>query len=71
MTTPRARRRSEIRLTSPDDIAHRAYELFETRGWEPGHDLDDWLQAERELCSRPPSTSAERRHVSRPDDDGR
>ncbi|MQA29185.1 MAG: DUF2934 domain-containing protein [Luteitalea sp.] len=19
------------------------------RGWEPGHDLDDWLQAEREL----------------------
>jgi hypothetical protein len=31
------------------DIARRAYELYETRGREHGHDLDDWLQAEREL----------------------
>ena len=31
------------------DIAARAYELYEKRGGEPGHDLDDWLQAEREL----------------------
>jgi DUF2934 family protein len=31
------------------DIARRAYELFEIRGREHGHDLDDWLQAEREL----------------------
>ena len=27
-------------------IRQRAYELFEQRGCEPGHDLDDWLQAE-------------------------
>ena len=27
----------------------RAYELFEQRGRENGHDLDDWLQAENEL----------------------
>jgi len=34
----------------PDhDIARRAYELYEKRGREYGHDLDDWLQAEREL----------------------
>jgi hypothetical protein len=32
-----------------EDIARRAYERFEERGKEPGHDLDDWLRAEREL----------------------
>ena len=30
-------------------IRARAYELFERRGGEPGHELDDWLEAEREL----------------------
>ena len=30
-------------------IARRAYELFLERGGGHGHDLDDWLQAEREL----------------------
>jgi hypothetical protein len=30
-------------------VARRAYELFEARGSEPGADVDDWLQAEREL----------------------
>jgi hypothetical protein len=30
-------------------IQQRAYELFLKRGKEPGHDLDDWLQAEREV----------------------
>src|ERR1044071_911894 len=32
-----------------EDIARRAYQLFEDRGREHGHDLEDWLQAEREL----------------------
>jgi hypothetical protein len=31
------------------DIANRAYRLWERRGHGHGHDLDDWLQAEREL----------------------
>ncbi len=31
------------------DIAGRAYDLYLARGCEPGHDVDDWLQAEREL----------------------
>jgi hypothetical protein len=30
-------------------IEVRAYELFEQRGREDGHDLDDWLQAESEV----------------------
>ncbi len=33
-------------------IAHRAYELYEARGREPGRHEDDWLQAERELRQR-------------------
>ena len=32
-----------------DEIARRAYQLFEKRGAAHGHDWDDWLQAEREL----------------------
>ena len=33
-------------------IRQRAYELYELRGREDGHDLDDWLQAELELTRR-------------------
>ena len=32
-----------------DEIRQRAYEIFQARGGSPGHGLDDWLQAEREL----------------------
>ncbi len=28
-------------------IARKAFELYEQRGWQHGHDLDDWLKAER------------------------
>jgi Protein of unknown function (DUF2934) len=37
---------------SEHDIARRAYVLYLTRGSKPGHDVEDWLQAERELRSR-------------------
>jgi hypothetical protein len=30
-------------------IQQRAYELYDQRGRTDGHDLDDWLQAEREI----------------------
>ena len=35
-----------------DEIARRAYELFLQRGSVPGHETDDWLQAEAELSAR-------------------
>jgi sigma54-dependent transcription regulator len=38
------------------DVARRAYDLHLARGCRHGHDVDDWLQAEREL--RAPSTTA-------------
>ena len=33
-------------------IARRAFELFQQRGWRHGHDVEDWLAAERELSTR-------------------
>jgi hypothetical protein len=48
-----SRRRSDAQPPKRDPlteaIAERAYELFLERGAEPGHDLDDWLRAEREI----------------------
>lgn len=35
-------------------IQRRAYEIYLKRGEQPGHELDDWLQAERELKERYP-----------------
>jgi Protein of unknown function (DUF2934) len=30
-------------------ITQRAYELYSARGGEAGHDLEDWLRAEKEI----------------------
>ena len=32
-----------------EDIRRRAYEIYLERGEQPDRELDDWLQAEREL----------------------
>jgi hypothetical protein len=32
-----------------EKIRRRAYEIYRERGKQPGRELDDWLQAEREL----------------------
>ena len=45
---PKARTASARTITE-NDIARRAYDLYLARGCTPGHQLDDWLQAEREL----------------------
>jgi len=37
-----------------ESIATRAYEFFDGRGREFGHDLEDWLQAEEQLMRRVP-----------------
>lgn len=51
---PRRRRidRAQDRLqvsAAAQEVARRAYDLFLARGAEHGHDLDDWLTAEREV----------------------
>lgn len=32
-----------------EDIRRRAYELYEARGREDGHDFEDWIRAEDEV----------------------
>ena len=34
----------EQRTPSPEDIARRAYDLYQARGAEQGRDMDDWLR---------------------------
>jgi len=36
-----------------DEIALRAYHIYLERGCTPGHPLDDWVRAERELTENP------------------
>ena len=36
-------------VITEDVIARRAYALYLARGREDGHEVEDWLQAEREL----------------------
>ncbi len=36
-----------------DAVARRAYEIYQRRGGNHGADLDDWLEAERELKPGP------------------
>ena len=37
---------------SQEDIARVAYELYERRGRAAGHELEDWLEAERIVQAR-------------------
>ena len=43
-----ARDQSAPRLDE-DTIRQRAFERYRERGYEDGRDLDDWLEAEREV----------------------
>ena len=47
-------------LDSTEELIRvRAYELYEERGCEDGHDLDDWLQAETEIAGKKPAAAVE------------
>ena len=37
------------RVARQEQVLCRAYEIYEQRGREDGHGLDDWLQAESEI----------------------
>jgi hypothetical protein len=41
--------RAESDGATASDIARRAFDLHLARGRRDGHDVDDWLTAEREL----------------------
>lgn len=39
-----------------DEIRRRAYEIYQSRGGEPGRESEDWAQAERELRAKRKAT---------------
>jgi HSP20 family protein len=43
-----------------DGVRSRAFDLFEKRGSELGHELEDWLKAEREILGAPDAELADR-----------
>lgn len=60
MTNP-GRQDKRQPLDSPtieEAIRLRAYELFEERGRENGHDQEDWLRAEEEVTGKKIHTMA-------------
>jgi Protein of unknown function (DUF2934) len=48
--------------SEPQELEHqirlRAQELYEARGREDGHELDDWLRAEEEITQKKARTIA-------------
>lgn len=46
-------------------MEERAFQLFEERGREDGHDLEDWVRAEQELLTPVPVTITEKNHELR------
>lgn len=54
----------ESRHPDPDLIAQAAYRRYEARGREDGHDVEDWLAAEREFSAASTSANATGRDES-------
>lgn len=56
---PQAKVASELNVELQQErIRRRAYELYEQRGGEQGHDLDDWLRAESEFAQHQVKSAA-------------
>jgi hypothetical protein len=43
---------TEAERSLEDQIRIRAHELYDARGREDGHDVEDWVHAEAEIKSR-------------------
>ncbi len=50
---PQTRKETTPAVDVDERIRKRAFELFQLRGCQDGHDLDDWMQAEAEIQGRP------------------
>ena len=58
MTTEKSKNTSVAAISEPrpnleESIRRRAYELYEQRGREDGHDVDDWVRAPPKLPTPP------------------
>ena len=59
----KAKRANESKAVETDsmrehEIRRRAFEIYLDRGSEPGRDLEDWLEAERELTTDQSKTAS-------------
>ena len=41
-------------------VRERAYQFYEERGYEHGHDLEDWFRAEAEIFGKKPMRPTQR-----------
>lgn len=48
----KADRANLVPINLEDEIRRRAYELAQQRGFESGHETEDWVKAEREVLQR-------------------
>jgi len=56
---PSTAKSDEGSLELTEDIMRvRAYRFFEERGYEHGHDLEDWLRAKAEIFGKKPAAAA-------------
>jgi hypothetical protein len=51
-TSPASKSAAPEISASQDSIRERAFNIYESRGSEPGNDLQDWLHAERQILER-------------------
>ena len=58
---------SERKVTTPQEIEQRAYEIYLERGGEDGRTMEDWIAAEKELTelSKEPVSSTPKARVAR------
>jgi hypothetical protein len=52
MPAPRDPQQNQSAGRLQEQVCRRAYELYEVRGREDGHDVEDWLQAESEIAQQ-------------------
>jgi hypothetical protein len=49
-TSPVSKSAAPELYASQDSIRERAFQIYESRGSQPGHDTQDWLYAERQIA---------------------
>jgi len=50
---PQSKRETTPTVDLDERIRQRAFELFQLRGCQDGHDFEDWMQAEAEVQGKP------------------
>ena len=65
-TTKKPRKAAAKTAPTHDEVAARAYQIYQERGYTAGDPMQDWLQAERELsaAAKPKKASRKTKVVS-------